>query len=341
MIPFYFEIAYHAISIFIYQSYPLSYELGLNDHKKMYINEVSLIVFKAALVLICYLNLEQKSVWFFWMCLLLTLLIGVANTRSGYQPVFDPVVCFTNLFLLCFLCLFLMKVNGVADVGWVVVFLGQLIAGYLALFAFSIAILGWTCLAGVLLFGRQFRFLLLGMTLAMILNLLIFAAVMLGAIRLADPSRIQWIGNYTSILYTAIAYHVVYVLVVLFFGDEVNLQALTNPENKVERKTGLNYILNIMQVTPTYFATQGTPAAANQTPGAEGETSECIICCTNPSNCVIFDCMHSGVCSECADNVLKKNSKCMICRKQISKIAVVQKQSDNQYLVTDEIYINT
>lgn len=62
----------------------------------------------------------------------------------------------------------------------------------------------------------------------------------------------------------------------------------------------------------------------------------CTICYAKPSNCIILDCKHGGICEDCAWPICDKN-KCPFCRESIARICVVKQVGPNRYEVTKEI----
>lgn len=75
-----------------------------------------------------------------------------------------------------------------------------------------------------------------------------------------------------------------------------------------------------MQVTPGYYAEKsgedGKVAPIGQSQ-PQGDDTICTICFSNDSNCIIFDCKHSGVCKDCSVDMMKKAPTCPFCRQVV------------------------
>ncbi|CAD8094910.1 unnamed protein product [Paramecium sonneborni] len=48
--------------------------------------------------------------------------------------------------------------------------------------------------------------------------------------------------------------------------------------------------------------------------------SKCIICCEKPSNAVLMNCGHGGICYQCAIQMAQKSKECFLCRQNIQEI---------------------
>ena len=55
----------------------------------------------------------------------------------------------------------------------------------------------------------------------------------------------------------------------------------------------------------------------------ENENNECYICVDKPSNAVIMNCGHGGVCYDCAIEFVKKKSQCMECRQEVNQVVKI------------------
>lgn len=94
-----------------------------------------------------------------------------------------------------------------------------------------------------------------------------------------------------------------------------------------------------MQVTPGYYADKQGDEGNKVSPAGQpqAEDAMCTICFSNDSNCIIFSCRHSGVCKDCAVDMLKKAPVCPFCRQSIEKVCVVKLSEDGKIEVLEEI----
>lgn len=110
------------------------------------------------------------------------------------------------------------------------------------------------------------------------------------------------------------------------------------PDIVISKPSGFNKFLNLMQVTPGYYADSGDKdnkvAPTNQ---PQSEDTICTICFSNESNCIIFNCKHSGVCKDCSVDMIKKAPVCPFCRQDIAKICVIKLTEEGKIEVIEEI----
>jgi hypothetical protein len=62
-----------------------------------------------------------------------------------------------------------------------------------------------------------------------------------------------------------------------------------------------------------------------------------------PSNAVLLDCGHGGVCLECAIDTMKKNNLCFLCRSsvvQIIEIDLSKEVRKGLYKVLNSFYVS-
>ena len=99
----------------------------------------------------------------------------------------------------------------------------------------------------------------------------------------------------------------------------------------------MNYMINLVQSSPTMFVSQSVGGAQTTKPYLQTEDDLCFVCITNKPNCVINPCLHGGFCSDCATEWMKQNPTCSHCREKIIKVMVIEQKSPTEYLVTGEI----
>lgn len=343
-IPISVDIGIHVASCAIYYMYKEDFfpgESPENTNKNLF-KEVAQVLLKICILLLAVLalngDLKKPSIvigWSLFICL-----IVLPFLKSSVRVLFNSIMGYHHKLLLLTFVLLTLKLFTIWDLSWTWVFIGQLTLGWILfvlMFIIFIAVASiFLCLicAGNMGWLRGgFAFAVTAFKLLMVVETAMFC---LALIQAADKKRLTWIpGGLRAVLIFCMVYNLLSAIMNLFVFSE----AVYQMDNTVKKKSGLNQALDIVQKTPTLFSAAGDMNDASNEP-VKPEECECIICCEKPSNCVIFDCMHSGVCSDCAEAVLTKSSTCMICRQPIKKIAVIKKQAENKYLITDEIYID-
>ena len=361
--PLYIDIVMNMASVIVYSSHGTYFNIYPYLFNQVYTTEAVRIFMK---VIICYLNSSTIMSphpglgWGHFVCMVILLF---ANQSVIYRQVYDSIFNMNYFFIPLTMILLSFKVNFVLNLSWSTVFFMQVLIGFLLLSASALlcVVLVITLVGADENQRRTWRLKNFSFLILCVISFFILGMALAGSIRLADPESMRLLPfSYSTILLIYFIMTIGTFCLNIYYSD-VGYGPIFPPnrqDNTVEQKTGMNYILHIMQASPTFFVTPqtGVGVPAQQPAPAEGttinpqqpnehpnqdppENNECLICCSNPSNCVIFDCMHSGVCSQCARAVLQRSSTCLICRQPIKKIAVVQKKSDTEYLVTDEIFI--
>lgn len=57
----------------------------------------------------------------------------------------------------------------------------------------------------------------------------------------------------------------------------------------------------------------------------DSDDKPCVICMINVPRCVLFPCMHAGLCISCA-NAVKKSKSCPLCRKRVDTPKILYSQ---------------
>lgn len=102
-------------------------------------------------------------------------------------------------------------------------------------------------------------------------------------------------------------------------------------------------MLTKIQITPGFYAEKGanqnkvSPEESSKPASGGAEDKICTICFSNDSNCIIMNCKHSGICKECAIDMMKKKPECPFCRIGIEKVCVVTMDEEGKIEVQEEI----
>lgn len=108
------------------------------------------------------------------------------------------------------------------------------------------------------------------------------------------------------------------------------------PQVTVEKPSGFNRLLNLVQVTPGFYAEKGKENEGGAA-GASPEDKMCTICFSADSDCIIFPCKHSGICKECSLDLLKKNPHCPFCRDVMEHICVVSTDESGALVIEEKM----
>lgn len=301
------------------------------------------MVLRLVIMLFIYLSIDHPGrKWipyfalFFSLCVLL-----VQNSVFILRPCYSTFFNFQNLVTLC---LFLFKFHYGTQMSWNWVFITYLIMGWvvfaacciLGLFLLVLSLVSF--LKGEILNGIGF---LLG--LLMVSFLFFFAPVcfsmpkhMVGErnwMGLSLEDSIKWL-----ILFSSIGF---FLRVLSSCLPQQQHQGERAGPRGVREESGINRVLNIVQINPNFF---GNAAQANNNEGESlvgedrTEPVDCMVCFTPlVGNCLIFPCFHAGICKDCAKNIIKTNAQCPLCRKPISKIAVIEKINNHEYKILEEV----
>ena len=302
------------------------------------------------MILIFVAKGEGSQKWIPWIFVVIGIFQLLADQISVPFKAYSTIFSLLNYYAVIMI---LFKMSGYPNISWVAVFIFHIIVGWLLFVGFVILTVIVTFMVISYLINKDFSIAILSL-LGYIIAFSLFApsSMFLCFSTYMDGGRNNFMGLslHTSAIMSLVAAILMCLLSVTRSLGPPPLQA-GNKENKVEEKKGINTILNVMQINPGYF-TFDTKLKKNNNPGEtkadpssgtkkEGEEEEslCVICYSNKPNCLILPCLHAGMCKECGVSVLKKKPECVMCRKKIEKIAVIEKISDTEYKVIEELTV--
>jgi len=79
--------------------------------------------------------------------------------------------------------------------------------------------------------------------------------------------------------------------------------------------------------------------------GQEGQDMQeenlCIICFSEPPNCVFLDCGHGGTCLTCSLDIMERNNSCVLCRETVTQLIEIERKEfkPGMYKVTNSFYV--
>jgi len=98
--------------------------------------------------------------------------------------------------------------------------------------------------------------------------------------------------------------------------------------------------LSFLPVSGNYFAKEPTQAQKEsylKKKTFSADEKICKVCYATDSNTIVNVCGHGGMCDTCARDVVKKVPKCIMCRKPIDVIYVIEILDDARIKVVEEI----
>jgi len=87
-----------------------------------------------------------------------------------------------------------------------------------------------------------------------------------------------------------------------------------------EFQRAISYNGNIYVIKQMYGSMGGDESQlAGQSDGLDDGT-DCVVCLSEPRNTTVLPCMHMCLCSSCAQQLMKADTKCPMCRSQVSEL---------------------
>lgn len=171
--------------------------------------------------------------------------------------------------------------------------------------------------------------------------------------RLQSPQAEQSQDDLKELAFVAVAsvgYYLFYTCVEITFDKELeafsreHFQVDKKPQITMKKHTGLR----LVRRSSTYFvqkqsgppSVEGTISSGHSNQGKEQATAEahkCLVCCVSEANCISLSCMHAGICSNCLAKSCGPSNRCIICRQDLKKLAIISRISKNEYQVEKEI----
>lgn len=350
------DVSLNAICLYLYNRHPLVFRVRRDKVSTVIKKELIFISIKVAIsaVMLATIHFNKGGVLSVVMLLGLCSSIVVLDCTRGYDQICDSVF---NLLGMSTLILAWTKLYVYPQMSWQTVLIFYFLSAWFTgiVFVIEFCIFIFLILYELTLKKRSISLKVALLHTILTFNFLFFSLSYFGIVNYFDGRETILGIPLEYVLVGSVVYFIVHGGVVVGCGKELDevTRAGRGGEHIEERK-GLNYILNMMRSTPTFFVANNENTGATETkdsarkvsdddPSLEqysSQPAECIICCERMANCVIFDCMHSGSCRECSLSMLKKNKACMICRKPIAKICVVEQKSLSEYKVIEELVLS-
>lgn len=155
------------------------------------------------------------------------------------------------------------------------------------------------------------------------------------------------IENMTVVL-GSVGYYLIYTCIEIVYADDLetfsreNFQVEMSPKVKQRKQRDVRLIRR----SSTYFiqkrsgppSVQGTLDLLHSDKGqASEEAHKCLVCCISEVNCISLSCMHAGTCSTCLAKSCGAAKRCIICRQDLTKLAIISRIAENEYKVEKEI----
>lgn len=336
LLPLAIDVSLNVISLIVCSLFQESMGINSDNAFRYYATETIGLCAKCFLLYVYWTFTQHKqSDSFGLLVLFATLLLVFAMGGSKHQRIYTSLLSENYSHLLMLSILLGFKLGG-STYGWhqtfiIQLFLGYFLFGILCIFGLLVILglvaVAWLRICHPLVFAWV----------AFYVRAFVEACVMIALIQLACADCSYWIGDVQVILIVYAVALCIEAIAYLSVRQGLDLTELfKKADNKIEKRQGLGQVLDLIQKSPTFFAFTGNAQPAQ----GEEEPQQCIICYANDSNCVVFPCLHGGICSECAEMALKKNPNCSMCKQAVEKIAVIKKRSDGKFDVLEEIFIS-
>lgn len=341
-IPVVLDILQQAISIPVYARYPMQFRiLGDSDLSEAVTREKRVLAAKCMIFAILFTNSHIR--WSGLPILMVLVVFWVRHLEMGrnHRLMFPSVVRFVEGTALILLTV---KLNTRPDMSWNIVMIVHLSCAWFLVVLSFITVPVLICTIGYKLSKGIPSISWPTLSFLFSSNVYVLASTMLiFELRNHLKGQGSLFSPYTTTVILIFVSWQHNLLLILLRNTSVELN-IEKSENEVHEKTNLNYVMNVIKKSPTLFVTgnEDTLTALKKRPSFQEsehtvEEPDCIVCYTNRSCCLVMPCMHSGLCKSCAHQCLKKKSTCLICRQNIQKIVVIQKKSDTEYVVNEEL----
>jgi Zinc finger, C3HC4 type (RING finger) len=343
LVPVFTEIFCGLVATTFYWAYPRTFQIPSDQLTSTLVLEVLRLVAKIGLVLSLPKLVITPTVGTGWIVFSLLLFLMLTFCKDQAKTAYSSMFRLGTGFYMVPITLWVLKISSLSSFSWTTIFLWHKIIGWLLFIAACVMSLAIIAALIVLISAGRRSFIVLMYVVTTGITVWTSALVIICCLRIVDVNSMSWISiSYPALLMWAAVWSVISMGFFLAFGDQ-RLEELTKPpDNSVQETTGLNYALNLIQASPTFFVSPTEAVrqvSTGEAPASQNEPQTCEICCERAPNCVIFNCMHGGFCKECAVETLKKSPNCPFCRKPVVKVAVIHKESESKYIVTDEITI--
>lgn len=347
-IPMLLDICLTVICLFLYSKFPEVFNVASNDLHKVKKRETAFVAIRCLMLVLVMTTVAKRRITLFQgFCILsLTVIHVILDFRRDYDTVFDSVF---NLIGLSTMNLAWVKLLTKDLITWREVFVFYNVSAWLSTVIFVIDFILHAILVVVELVCRKkkvsLKIALIRLFLAF--NFFFFSQAYFGMVDYSSGEDLVFNLRLEPLLLVSVVYFMVHGALVVKYDRELHQVMTVAEQHYFEEKKGLNYVLNMMRSTPTYFKSSpsftrresANPGHSHQHHEELEEEIECVVCCEKTADCVFFPCMHSGGCRSCSISMIRAKNECMICREQIVKIAVTEKMSRSEYKVLEEIIV--
>ena len=285
------------------------------------------------LIMSYYFKVAEAGWCFFGLAIILVGSTHIMGQSMAYTSIYNLIVLMTLVFVL-------LKIHCEVDLEWRVVFWFQRGYSWLCMAVALCYLIFWVALT-----GKKFHtgvvtatWKSIGMNSAQCV--LVFLESMI-IFYLQDFIEKEGESNEKSLGYIALATafgHSGYLILGIMLRNSLIFSISLSDNIKV--KNGLNYKMKVVQVTATSFIRSSSYSKEfTNHHSTFPRRVACFICNENASDCLIMNCLHSGICQTCAPAWLKMNHLCPSCEKPIEKLIVLTEldSSKTEHLVISEI----
>lgn len=324
----------HAVSICFIKKYSIFFGIvDLQALDNALDSEFFIMVTKILLMVILALSETMTKAFIGWIGSFFILLILWRGCLSMHKTAYDSIFSFVNSVTLALL---LLKHHQPGlGITWSGVFFLQKVAAWVCFVAMGFYTLFWLLVILFKLCMPEVSWVQIFFNLVFVASV-VFYSLEVFALQGFIENYTPWIGlNLLECSIACLISFFIHAVLAFLLGDSPMFQ-LDTSEKRLEEKKGLNYAVHLVQISPTLFV--GQSMGETQAPRYQlSDTDLCFICYTNQPNCVMSPCLHGGLCKPCASEWMKKKQTCSQCRRKVDKIMVIEKKTEEEYIVTSEI----
>lgn len=343
LVPLAFEVFTNLVAV----RYQTVYRVFFGLHsplnlRRMWRTEVYIIIVKLVLSAVCYWSRHYCSPWLGWLAVGFSLFLLFVINMIDYTTCYDQAFLVTNLTTLV---LFLVRHHRITELTWNTVFMSQRILGWILLLVSSLLMSVWVMIIILWLLCQ------VKVTIKQILYQLVLISVLASKATVYYHIERHFLKGKlvlgmcfydTCRIYCGL--NLLYLLLTLCFQADNRLadkEEAPTVRSTFKPKSDKNYFMKVILSAPTFFINQSATKPLRSSDDdfpSEVTEGECLLCYENGANCLMQPCLHSGLCQKCGQSIMRSSARCLLCKKETTRILVLLKLNEQmKYRVLEEI----
>lgn len=102
------------------------------------------------------------------------------------------------------------------------------------------------------------------------------------------------------------------------------------------KKEAVTFIRNI---ETTYVNEMDSSKLNEQSQNIQSCGGKCYVCYENEANTLFYDCMHGGICNECAKEILLTSKLCSLCRRCVQSFMTIEPEEGSIFNVVGQFNV--